>query len=291
MRILVKNIKELVQVERNPRLRVCGKEMAHLDTIKNAYLIVENDKIAEFGEMSQLKEQTFDQEVDASDRMVFPTFCDSHTHLVYAGSREIEYIDARMLNNNAVMSTKEPIEVELTLKRNIPEIKDCVIGIGINNSADARISTYYTNKIDIPAGSETFKVHVTLPNHQLAKGVYSMRFNVLSGFDYIAKPREYDVIEKVLSFEVKYFDLEHTHDFVFWPHHMGSVAGLDAKPVIKTGAEFPFTRYFYKYLAPENSDDILARIRQNESDIMDSLQSLSNKKGKGVVCLLGRYKV
>lgn len=93
MRILVKNIKELVQVERNPRLRVCGKGMAHLDTIKNAYLIVENDKIAEFGEMSQLKEQTFDQEVDASDRMVFPTFCDSHTHLVYAGSREIEYID------------------------------------------------------------------------------------------------------------------------------------------------------------------------------------------------------
>ena len=93
MRILVKNIKELVQVERNPRLRVCGKDMAHLDTIKNAYLIVENDKIAEFGEIAQLKEQTFDQEVDASDRMVFPTFCDSHTHLVYAGSREIEYID------------------------------------------------------------------------------------------------------------------------------------------------------------------------------------------------------
>lgn len=93
MRILVKNIKELVQVEHNPRLRVCGKDMAHLVTIKNAYLIVENDKIAEFGEMTQLKEQTFDQEVDATDRMVFPTFCDSHTHLVYAGSREIEYID------------------------------------------------------------------------------------------------------------------------------------------------------------------------------------------------------
>lgn len=93
MRILVKNIKELVQVEHNPRLRVCGKDMAHLDTIKNAYLIVENDKIAEFGEMTQLKDLTFDQEVDATDRMVFPTFCDSHTHLVYAGSREIEYID------------------------------------------------------------------------------------------------------------------------------------------------------------------------------------------------------
>lgn len=93
MKTLIKNIKELIQVERNPKLRVCGKDMASIETIKNAYLIVEDDKIAEFGEMSELKEQTFDKEVDASGRMVFPSFCDSHTHMVYAGSREIEYID------------------------------------------------------------------------------------------------------------------------------------------------------------------------------------------------------
>lgn len=93
MRLLIKNIKQLVQVERNPKLRVCGKDMASIETIKNAYLIVENSFIAEFGSMSELKEQTFDREIDATDRMVFPTFCDSHTHLVYAGSREIEYID------------------------------------------------------------------------------------------------------------------------------------------------------------------------------------------------------
>src|SRR5574344_160058 len=93
MRTLIKNIKELVQVEYQSRPRVCGKAMAHLDTVKNAYLIVENDTIAAFGTMEELKEQTFDKEVDAAGRMVFPTFCDSHTHLVYAGSREIEYID------------------------------------------------------------------------------------------------------------------------------------------------------------------------------------------------------
>lgn len=93
MKTLIKNIKELIQVERNPKLRVCGKDMASIETIKNAYLIVEDDKIAEFGEMSELKEQTFDKEVDATGRMVFPSFCDSHTHMVYAGSREIEYID------------------------------------------------------------------------------------------------------------------------------------------------------------------------------------------------------
>lgn len=93
MRTLIKNIKELVQVEYQPKLRVCGKEMAHMETVKNAYLIVEDDKFAAFGPMSELKEQTFDKEVNATGRMVFPSFCDSHTHLVYAGSREIEYID------------------------------------------------------------------------------------------------------------------------------------------------------------------------------------------------------
>ena len=93
MRTLVKNIKSLLQVEQNPRLKVCGADMARIDYIENAYLIVEDDKIAAFGPMSELKEQTFDKEVDATDRMVLPSFCDSHTHLVYAGSREIEYID------------------------------------------------------------------------------------------------------------------------------------------------------------------------------------------------------
>jgi len=93
MRTLIKNIKELVQVERQTKLRAQGKEMAQMETVKDAYLIVEDGIITEFGKMIELKEQTFDREVDATGRMVFPSFCDSHTHLVYAGSREIEYCD------------------------------------------------------------------------------------------------------------------------------------------------------------------------------------------------------
>lgn len=80
-------------MERQPKLRVCGKDMAQMETIKNAYLIIEDDKFAAFGPMSELKEQNADTVVDATGRMVLPSFCDSHTHLVYAGSREIEYID------------------------------------------------------------------------------------------------------------------------------------------------------------------------------------------------------
>ena len=80
-------------MEYQPKLRVCGKEMARMETVKNAYLIIEDDKFAAFGPMDELKEPDADIVIDATGRMVMPSFCDSHTHLVYAGSREIEYID------------------------------------------------------------------------------------------------------------------------------------------------------------------------------------------------------
>lgn len=91
-RTLITNIKSLVQVEDTAREAVCGKDMAELKTIENAYLLIEDDKIADFGTMDTLCENA-DMTIDAKQRFVLPSFCDSHTHLVYAGSREIEYID------------------------------------------------------------------------------------------------------------------------------------------------------------------------------------------------------
>lgn len=93
MRLLIKNIKELFQVEQIKRLAICGKQMAELPSIKDAYLIAEDGIIKDFGKSSDLKEDNADYIIDAKDRFVLPCFCDSHTHLVYAGSREIEYID------------------------------------------------------------------------------------------------------------------------------------------------------------------------------------------------------
>ena len=91
-RTLITNIKSLVQVEDTAREAVCGKDMAEVKTIENAYLLIEDDKIADFGTMDTLSENA-DLTIDAKHRFVLPSFCDSHTHLVYAGSREIEYID------------------------------------------------------------------------------------------------------------------------------------------------------------------------------------------------------
>lgn len=92
MRLLLKNIKELIQVEDDPKIKVEGKDMANVNTIKNAFLVIENDKIYDFGSMNECP-SICDKEVDCAGKMVFSSFCDSHTHLVYAGSREIEYID------------------------------------------------------------------------------------------------------------------------------------------------------------------------------------------------------
>jgi len=99
MKLLISNIKSLVQVEENPRKWVAGADMAKLNCLDNAYLLIEDDKISDFGKMEDMPNydemEGFDlvEEIDAVGRMVFPSFCDSHTHLVYAGSREIEYTD------------------------------------------------------------------------------------------------------------------------------------------------------------------------------------------------------
>jgi len=98
MKILIINIKELVGIDESMTPFVKGAEMGKLKTIKNAFLFIEKGLILEFGGMDSLfipedwKRKGI-KVIDATGKLVFPSFCDSHTHLVYAGSREIEYVD------------------------------------------------------------------------------------------------------------------------------------------------------------------------------------------------------
>ena len=100
MLTLIKNIKQIVGINHTKRLHLQGKEMADLETLNDAYLIVEDEKIKAFGPMAdfanpdfEFRTLNFDIEYDASGRLLFPSFCDSHTHLVYANSREHEFVD------------------------------------------------------------------------------------------------------------------------------------------------------------------------------------------------------
>ncbi|MGB1309273.1 MAG: imidazolonepropionase [Oceanihabitans sp.] len=93
MSLLITNIKELVQVRDTPILKVSGKEMNLLPTIKNAFLFIEDDTIVTYGSMHELPTLVADEVIDATGKMVLPTWCDSHTHIVYAGNREQEFVD------------------------------------------------------------------------------------------------------------------------------------------------------------------------------------------------------
>jgi imidazolonepropionase len=92
MRLVLKNIASLLVAEHDPAPRVCGAEMASVNMLKNAWLLIENERIAGYGE-GEVIPFPDDEVLDCLGGMVMPAFCDSHTHLVYAGSREQEYED------------------------------------------------------------------------------------------------------------------------------------------------------------------------------------------------------
>ncbi len=87
------NIKELLQVRSSAVDFVSGKEMSELPSIKDAYLLVQNGLIAGFGAMKDCPNTNGYELIDASGKMILPTWCDSHTHIVYAGNREGEFVD------------------------------------------------------------------------------------------------------------------------------------------------------------------------------------------------------
>ncbi|SHM18267.1 imidazolonepropionase [Flavobacterium xinjiangense] len=93
MTTLIINIKELLQVRDSSILKVSGAEMAILPTIKNAYLIIQNGHISDFGSMDDLPNINPEKCIDADGKIVLPSWCDSHTHIVYAGNREQEFVD------------------------------------------------------------------------------------------------------------------------------------------------------------------------------------------------------
>ncbi len=96
MKTIIKNIRELIQTEETPRKWIAGDDMKNLNTIKDAFVSIENGIITGFGSMDDfigIDDWNDTEIIDAEGGMVFPTYCDSHTHLVFASSRENEFVD------------------------------------------------------------------------------------------------------------------------------------------------------------------------------------------------------
>ena len=93
MRQVFINIKQLVQVRPTSQKKVAGEAMKILPKIDNAFLEIEDDRISNFGSMSDFNSSTENNVIDVKNRLVLPSWCDSHSHVVYAGNRSQEFVD------------------------------------------------------------------------------------------------------------------------------------------------------------------------------------------------------
>ncbi|KIP53982.1 imidazolonepropionase [Prevotella pectinovora] len=95
MRVLIENIGILAGIDSHGKQRLCGKEMQSLGILNDAWLLVENGRFAAWGTRAEMPVEGIaaDEHVDAEGGAVLPSWCDSHTHIVFAGSREAEFVD------------------------------------------------------------------------------------------------------------------------------------------------------------------------------------------------------
>ena len=93
MSLLVKNIGCIVGTDESGRTRAAGEEMSNIGMLENAWLLTDNERICDYGTMDALPHEEGHEVIDAKGGWLFPSFCDSHTHIVYAGSREQEFLD------------------------------------------------------------------------------------------------------------------------------------------------------------------------------------------------------
>lgn len=95
MRVLIENIGILAGIDSHGKQMLCGKEMQSLGILNDAWLLVENGRFAAWGTRAEMPAEGIaaDEHVDAEGGAVLPSWCDSHTHIVFAGSREAEFVD------------------------------------------------------------------------------------------------------------------------------------------------------------------------------------------------------
>ena len=93
MNLLVKNIGTIVGIDESGRTRVSGKAMGEITMLENAWLLTDGTRIKDYGTMDSVPAEGKYEVIDARSGWLFPSFCDSHTHIVYAGSREQEFLD------------------------------------------------------------------------------------------------------------------------------------------------------------------------------------------------------
>ena len=143
---------------------------------------------------------------------------------------DLQIMEMAILNDNEHMATDEPIRLELLIKKNNPNVKKFSIGLMINNSENNRVGSFISPIYEEVPNGDAFVISMTLKNHNLAKGVYTIGANI--GIkDLSLGLRDYDVVHDVLSMEI----VNATADkpIALWQKAWGNINFQDAEIVIK----------------------------------------------------------
>ena len=133
----------------------------------------------------------------------------------------LEILSARLLSNPE-MEENEPLEVELEIKRNEKNIDKFTIELIIDTLDEVRVGSYISPVYDVPQDDKTFKIRVNLPNHNLARGKYSLGFNIGRKTDEYAF-MDYDVPLDMLRFDVKYKNRAKGEELSMWREDWGAI--------------------------------------------------------------------
>lgn len=134
-------------------------------------------------------------------------------------SKELEIIEAEMLNNVNEIATDEPLMIKLTIRRNDRKVREFTVGMHIINSSELCVGTSVSGVFSIP-DKECFEVYMTVSNHNLTKGHYTLFFNV--GLKKLSSGlRDYDVVKNILAFDIVYQTANRKEPYSLWQQDWG----------------------------------------------------------------------
>ena len=147
-------------------------------------------------------------------------------------THDIDFVSVEMLNETPeAIATDEALRFRVRLRctHRQNRFQLCVF---FQNSADVRVSFYMTDVIEIPSNKDEFDLNVTIPNHYLPKGRYSIRFET-NLQDFSEGSTHFDFVHHVLSFEVKYIHKEKKDEYLFWHPNFGETLHLGEHIVVE----------------------------------------------------------
>ncbi len=135
---------------------------------------------------------------------------------------EIEFLEAKILNDAANIGTDEPLEIVAIVKRNKMSIERCQYTVSIKDEDNRVVQGFLTKPLYIPPGVSIFKVHFRITNHGLTKRRYKVDL-VAGSKDFSEGSRNYDRVEDVLSFDIKYYNKKDKKEYLIWNKSWGAI--------------------------------------------------------------------